>query len=146
MSDETAQATPPENLREQILSPSVAKNEREWWASKEIQRLQKELAEALSSGKGAHGAWQLWLQRAKAAEKGLADIKMGEDSLRSTLEEEKGNTKSAIRLLDIAAKKSDSLRRELSTLIECLENPTAEMIEAGLAVFKAMIDEAKEGK
>ena len=40
MSDKTAQATPPEDLREQILSPNVAKNEREWWASKEIQRLQ----------------------------------------------------------------------------------------------------------
>lgn len=43
MSDETAQATSPEDLREQILSPSVAKNEREWWASHEIERLQGEL-------------------------------------------------------------------------------------------------------
>ena len=46
MRTKTAQATPPEDLREQILSPNVAKNEREWWASKEIQRLQGELDEA----------------------------------------------------------------------------------------------------
>ena len=49
MSDKTAQATPPEDLREQILSPSVAKNEREWWASKEIQRLQGELDEVTAA-------------------------------------------------------------------------------------------------
>ena len=39
----TAQATPNEELRRQILSPCVAKSEREWWASRTIEKLEFEL-------------------------------------------------------------------------------------------------------
>ena len=39
----TAQATPNEELRRQILSHCVAKNEREWWASRTIEKLEREL-------------------------------------------------------------------------------------------------------
>lgn len=44
MSDEqiTAEATPNEELRRQILSQFVAKNEREWWASRTIEKLEFE--------------------------------------------------------------------------------------------------------
>ena len=38
-----AQATPDGELRRQILSPCVAKNEREWWASGTIEKLECEL-------------------------------------------------------------------------------------------------------
>lgn len=42
----TAQATPNEELRRQILSHVVPKNEREWWAASAIERLELELAAA----------------------------------------------------------------------------------------------------
>ena len=42
-SNKTGSATPDDILREQIVNPSVSKNEREWWASKEIQSLQFKL-------------------------------------------------------------------------------------------------------
>ena len=45
MSDEqiTAEATPAGELRRQILSQCVAKNEREWWAARTIEKLEFEL-------------------------------------------------------------------------------------------------------
>lgn len=39
----TAEATPAGELRRQILSPCVAKSEREWWASRTIEKLEFEL-------------------------------------------------------------------------------------------------------
>lgn len=39
----TGEATPNEELRQQILSPCVAKNEREWWAARTIEKLEREL-------------------------------------------------------------------------------------------------------
>ena len=39
----TAEATPDGELRRQILSSCVAKNEREWWASRTIEKLEFEL-------------------------------------------------------------------------------------------------------
>ena len=45
MSDEqiTAQATPAGELRRQILSPHIGKNEREWWAARTIEKLERQL-------------------------------------------------------------------------------------------------------
>ena len=37
------QATPASTLEEQIMNPCIAKNEREWWAAAEIERLNREL-------------------------------------------------------------------------------------------------------
>ena len=39
----TGEATPNEELRRQILSQCVAKNEREWWAARTVERLEFEL-------------------------------------------------------------------------------------------------------
>lgn len=40
MADDAAcEATPASELERQIMSPSVPKNEREWWAAREIERL-----------------------------------------------------------------------------------------------------------
>ena len=39
-----AQSTPPEELERQIMSSNVGKNEREWWAAAEIERLRALLA------------------------------------------------------------------------------------------------------
>jgi len=39
MSDE-CQATPKAELERQIMDPNVPKNEREWWAAAEVERLQ----------------------------------------------------------------------------------------------------------
>ena len=39
----TGEATPDGELRRQILSPCVAKNEREWWAARTIENLEFEL-------------------------------------------------------------------------------------------------------
>ncbi len=52
----------------------------------EIESTRKELAEALSSSKGAHGAWQLWLQRAEAVEKELEASQNELSRLRGALE------------------------------------------------------------
>jgi hypothetical protein len=43
--DQPCQATPAGDLRQQILDSRVPKNEREWWASREIEKLERELAE-----------------------------------------------------------------------------------------------------
>jgi hypothetical protein len=37
------QATPASTLEEQIMNPCIAKNEREWWAAAEIERLRDEV-------------------------------------------------------------------------------------------------------
>jgi len=39
------QATPASTLEEQIMNPCIAKNEREWWAAVEIERLRAALKE-----------------------------------------------------------------------------------------------------
>lgn len=39
------QATPASTLEEQIMNPCIAKNEREWWAAAEIERLRAALRE-----------------------------------------------------------------------------------------------------
>ena len=39
------QATPASTLEEEIMNPCIAKNEREWWAAAEIERLRKMLWE-----------------------------------------------------------------------------------------------------
>ena len=39
-------ATPPEELRKKFMSYLIPKSEREWWAVNEIERLQRELAQA----------------------------------------------------------------------------------------------------
>jgi hypothetical protein len=44
--DQPCQATPAGDLRQQILDSRVPKNEREWWASREIEKLERELAAA----------------------------------------------------------------------------------------------------
>ena len=40
--DQPSAATPTDELERQIMSPSVAKNEREWWASRRIEALTAE--------------------------------------------------------------------------------------------------------
>jgi len=45
-SDQPCQATPSGDLREQIMDSRVPKNEREWWAAREIEKLERELAAA----------------------------------------------------------------------------------------------------
>jgi predicted RNase H-like nuclease (RuvC/YqgF family) len=39
-------ATPREELRNQIMSSVIPKNEREWWANRTIEQLERELNEA----------------------------------------------------------------------------------------------------
>ena len=40
--DKPCQATPPVDLRQQIMDSRVPKNEREWWASRTIEELERE--------------------------------------------------------------------------------------------------------
>jgi hypothetical protein len=44
--EQPCQATPSGDLRQQILDSRVPKNEREWWAAREIEKLERELAAA----------------------------------------------------------------------------------------------------
>jgi hypothetical protein len=44
--DRPYQATPAGDLRQQIIDSRVPKNEREWWASREIEKLERELTAA----------------------------------------------------------------------------------------------------
>jgi hypothetical protein len=41
--DQPCQATPAGDLRQQIIDSRVPKNEREWWASREIEKLERAL-------------------------------------------------------------------------------------------------------
>jgi len=43
--DRSCQATPREELERQITSYTFAKNEREWWACREIEKLRARIAE-----------------------------------------------------------------------------------------------------
>ena len=43
--DQPCQATPAGDLRQQIMDSRVPKNEREWWASREIEKLERKLAD-----------------------------------------------------------------------------------------------------
>jgi len=43
------QATPASTLEEQIMNPCIAKNEREWWAAAEIERLRAALRDLLDA-------------------------------------------------------------------------------------------------
>ena len=45
MNDEAHEATPNHELERQIMSYNEAKNEREWWAMHEIERLREALRE-----------------------------------------------------------------------------------------------------
>ena len=45
MTDEAYEATPVHELERQIMSYNEAKNEREWWAMHEIERLREALRE-----------------------------------------------------------------------------------------------------
>jgi len=44
--DQPCQTTPAGDLRQQILDSRVPKNEREWWAAREIEKLERELTAA----------------------------------------------------------------------------------------------------
>jgi hypothetical protein len=44
------QATPSASLEEHIMDPNVPKNEREWWAANEIERLRAALTEIRDAG------------------------------------------------------------------------------------------------
>ena len=46
------EATPSDTLREQIMNPCIPKNEREWWAAREIERLTAE-RDAFQAERGA---------------------------------------------------------------------------------------------
>jgi hypothetical protein len=43
--NQSALATDPKELERQIMDPNVPKNEREWWAAREIEKLQDLLLE-----------------------------------------------------------------------------------------------------
>ena len=43
--EKQCQATDPKTLREQIMDCRVGKNEREWWASHEIEKLEEKLSQ-----------------------------------------------------------------------------------------------------
>lgn len=49
MSDEAHEATPDHELERQIMSYNEPKNEREWWAMHEIERLREALREIATS-------------------------------------------------------------------------------------------------
>jgi len=49
MTDEAYEATPVHELERQIMSYNEAKNEREWWAMHEIERLREALREITSA-------------------------------------------------------------------------------------------------
>lgn len=100
MSDEqiTAEATPDGELRRQILSPCVAKNEREWWAARTIEKLEFELNAANQHIK------QLEDARTVAAANGLANMLAYEDAVAKIkrLEEAGDELGSRLRLRDEA--------------------------------------------
>jgi 5-formaminoimidazole-4-carboxamide-1-beta-D-ribofuranosyl 5'-monophosphate synthetase len=58
---EAHQTTPKEELERQMLSYSVPKNEREWWACREIEELRKRIAsvQRLLNIQGKNGNWNV---------------------------------------------------------------------------------------
>ena len=73
------QATPGATLREQIMDSRIPKNEREWWAARTIEKLERELAEAKQESRTKDGVkWSdvsdLWRHKFEAAERELANL------------------------------------------------------------------------
>jgi hypothetical protein len=62
------QATPASTLEGQIMNPCIAKNEREWWAAAEIERLRAEVKLII---KERDRTFALMLHRAEKAEAAL---------------------------------------------------------------------------
>ena len=58
-SDKTAkQATSAATLEQQIMDPNVSKNEREWWAAREIERLRaRDFVTTLDTAQRGFNAW-----------------------------------------------------------------------------------------
>ena len=71
----TGEATPNEELRRQILSPHIGKNEREWWAAGTIEKLEFDLNAANERIK------QLEDARTVAAANSLANMLAYEDAV-----------------------------------------------------------------
>ena len=72
MSDEAHEATPDHELERQIMSYNEAKNEREWWAMHEIERLRDALRNVVAYADlpQVEQNWDLWeltTQHARAA-------------------------------------------------------------------------------
>jgi hypothetical protein len=62
------QATPASTLEEQIMNPCIAKNEREWWAAAEIERLRAALLK-IKRGSVWHCDIEAYIDAALAQEK-----------------------------------------------------------------------------
>jgi hypothetical protein len=78
------QATPASTLEEQIMNPCIAKNEREWWAATEIERLRDEverLGKKLNVARYGEPdfAWSIY-------EAQMVDLRATNERLRAALE------------------------------------------------------------
>jgi hypothetical protein len=77
--------TPPGDLEHQICSACVPKNEREWWAHREIERLRAELAaeraraeRAEENQSDAERIARVWMETAKKAEADRAAARLND--------------------------------------------------------------------
>jgi len=84
-----AQATPDGELRRQILSHFVPKNEREWWAARAIERLEFELNAANDRIKrleavvnDPHALWTNWLRGDVKLPAGIGDVRQYQDHIK----------------------------------------------------------------
>lgn len=80
--NDAKQATPPAELERQICDPRVFKNEREWWANHEIERLRAELATANRECDVREERERGYLARAQSAEAKLAECERERDALK----------------------------------------------------------------
>ena len=70
-SEETCEATP--HLRDQIIDARIPKNEREWWAAREIERLESELNKAQAALRFIARTLERELNKAQAALRFIAE-------------------------------------------------------------------------
>ena len=73
---EPCQATPADDLRQQIMDSRVGKNEREWWASRTIEKLERELSDRdsgyMRGSRAILDSALMWKDRAEKSEAQLA--------------------------------------------------------------------------
>jgi hypothetical protein len=143
--DQPCQATPAGDLRQQILDSRVPKNEREWWASREIEKLERELTETERLRFGADAdrrRLRCDLSDAKAeASHYMAVAQKATDELIFF----RADNLKAHQMTCAAALERDAEREKVRVLREALEKYQHTVIAGGTNPARAALAATKEG-
>jgi hypothetical protein len=126
--DKPCQATPAGDLRQQIMDSRVPKNEREWWAGREIEKLERELT-------AANKGWQLSSQSNELCLRELYKVRDELAAEQAERERLNDGLKMAEAMVRATTDRSDTFRAELTRLraeVERLKAPRSLFVSASI--------------